>query len=59
MANFNVPSSPTTYEANLTSFLGVDFTYSIAEIDRRRTPNGYNFINKDGTIEKRNGYKIF
>ena len=58
MANFNVPSSPTTYEANLTSFLGVDFTSSIAEIDRRRTPNGYNFINKDGTIEKRNGYKI-
>ena len=58
MANFNVPSSPTTYEANLTSFLGVDFTSSIAEIDRRRTPNGYNFINKDGTIEKRNGYKV-
>ena len=58
MANFNVPSSPTTYEANLTSFLGVDFSSSITEIDRRRTPNGYNFINTNGTIEKRNGYKV-
>ena len=58
MANFNVPSSPTTYEANLTSFLGVDFSSSITEIDRRRTPNGYNFVNTNGTIEKRNGYKV-
>lgn len=58
MANFNVPSSPSTYEANLTSFLGVDFSSSITEIDRRRTPNGYNFINTNGTIEKRNGYKV-
>ena len=58
MANFNVPSSPTTYEANLSGFLGVDFTSSITEIDRRRTPNGYNFINTNGTIEKRNGYKV-
>lgn len=58
MANFNVPSSPTTYESNLSGFLGVDFTSSITEIDRRRTPNGYNFINTNGTIEKRNGYKV-
>ena len=58
MANFNVPSSPTTYESNLSVFLGVDFTSSITEIDRRRTPNGYNFINTNGTIEKRNGYKV-
>lgn len=58
MTNFNVPSSPTTYEANLTSFLGVDFSSSITEIDRRRTPNGYNFVNANGTIEKRNGYKV-
>lgn len=58
MANFNVPSSPTTYEANLTGFLGVDFSSSISDIDKRRSPRGYNFINNNGTIEKRNGYKI-
>ena len=58
MANFNVPSSPTTYEANLSGFLGVDFSSSITDIDRRRSPRGYNFINTNGTIEKRNGYKI-
>lgn len=58
MANFNVPSSPTTYEANLAGFLGVDFSSSITDIDKRRCPRGYNFINNNGTIEKRNGYKI-
>ena len=58
MANFSVPASQTTYESNLTGFLGVDFSSSITEIDRRRTPNGYNFINNNGTIEKRNGYKV-
>lgn len=58
MANFNVPSSPTTYETNLSGFLGVDFSSSITDIDRRRSPNGRNFINTNGTIEKRNGYKV-
>lgn len=58
MANFNVPSSPTTYETNLTGFLGVDFSSSISDIDKRRSPRGYNFINNNGTIEKRNGYKV-
>lgn len=58
MANFNVPSSPATHEINLAGFLGVDFSSSITDIDRRRSPRGYNFINNNGTIEKRNGYKI-
>lgn len=58
MASFNVPSSPTTYEINLSGFLGVDFSSSITDIDKRRTPDGYNFINNNGTIEKRNGYKV-
>lgn len=58
MANFNVPSSPTIYQANLTGFLGVDFSSSISDIDKRRSPIGYNFINNNGTIEKRNGYKV-
>ena len=58
MANFSVPASPVTYEANLTGFLGVDFSSSITDIDRRRSPRGHDFINNNGTIEKRNGYKI-
>lgn len=58
MASFSVPSSPSTYEVNLSGFLGVDFSSSIADIDKRRSPSGYNFINTNGTIEKRNGYKV-
>ncbi len=58
MANFSIPASPSTYEANLTGFLGVDFSSSITDIDRRRSPRGHNFINNNGTIEKRNGYKV-
>ena len=58
MANFNVPASPATYEVGLSGFLGVDFSSSITDIDKRRSPNGYNFINTNGTIEKRNGYKV-
>lgn len=58
MANFNIPSSPATYEVDLNGFLGIDFSSSISDIDKRRCPNGYNFINNNGTIEKRNGYKI-
>ena len=58
MADFSVPSSPSTYETNLSNFLGVDFSSSISDIDRRRTPLGVNFINNNGEIDKRNGYKI-
>ena len=58
MADFGVPSSPTTYEINLSGFLGVDFSSSISDIDKRRTPKGVNFINNNGAIEKRNGYKV-
>lgn len=58
MASFNVPSSQATYQANLTGFLGVDFSSAFNEIDKRRTPYGVNFINNNGTIEKRNGYKV-
>lgn len=58
MANFSVPSSPPTYEIKLSEFLGVDFSSSFSEVDRRRSPDGFNFVNNNGTIEKRNGYKI-
>lgn len=55
---FSVPTSPTKYEFNMKEFLGVDFSSSMSEIDNRRTPNGYNFINENGAIRKRNGYKV-
>lgn len=58
MKVFNVPSSPTKYEIKLGGLLGVDFSSSMSEIDKRRSPDGYNFINENGTIRKRNGYKV-
>ena len=57
MAVFNIPSSPEKNIFKINSFLGVDFTSDINEIDIRRTPNGKNFINNNGAIEKINGYK--
>lgn len=58
MASFNIPASPKRYTYNLSGFLGVDFSSSISDIDKRRCREGYNFINNNGTIEKRNGYKV-
>lgn len=58
MASFNVPSSPSTYEIDINGLLGVDFSSSITDIDKRRSSKGYNFVNTNGTIEKRNGYKV-
>ena len=58
MANFYVPASVTAHEIKLSGFLGVDFSSSIEDIDKRRSPNGVNFVNRNGIIEKRNGYKI-
>lgn len=58
MASFNIPSSPPKYTCNLSGFLGVDFSSSISDIDKRRCREGYNFINNNGTNQKRNGYKV-
>ena len=58
MAVFNIPASPVKNTLKIDSFLGVDFTSDINEIDTRRTPEGQNFINNNGAIEKINGYKI-
>lgn len=58
MANFNIPSSPTRYQQNINSFLGVDYSSDINTIDKRRSPEAFNIINNNGSIEKRNGYKI-
>lgn len=58
MAVFNIPASPTKNTFKIDSFLGVDFTSDINEIDTRRTPEGQNFVNNNGAVEKINGYKI-
>lgn len=58
MATFNIPTSPTKYQQNISSFLGVDFTSAINEIDKRRSPNAFNIINNNGKLEKRTGYKV-
>ena len=38
--------------------MGVDFTSSPIEVDKRRSPNAKNIINKNGYNESRNGYKV-
>lgn len=58
MANFSVPAAPEKYTISIPNFLGVDFSSAINEIDKRRSPDAYNVLNNNGTIEKRNGYKV-
>lgn len=55
---FNVPSEKKKYIAELSNFLGVDFTSSPLEVDLRRSPNAVNLINNDGYNETRYGYNI-
>lgn len=55
---FSVPSEKKKYIAELTNFLGVDFTSSPLEVDLRRSPNAVNLINNDGYNETRYGYNI-
>lgn len=58
MASFSVPAAPEKYTISIPNFLGVDFSSAINEIDKRRSPEAYNVISNNGSIEKRNGYKI-
>lgn len=55
---YNIPTSPTKNIYTIDSFMGVDFTSSPIEVDKRRSPNAKNVINKNGYNESRNGYKI-
>lgn len=55
---FSVPSEKKKYIAELTNFLGVDFTSSPLEVDLRRSPNAVNLINNDGYNETRYGYNV-
>lgn len=55
---YNIPSSQPKNIYKIDSFMGVDFTSSPIEVDKRRSPNAKNVINKSGFNESRNGYKI-
>lgn len=55
---YNIPSSQSKNIYKIENFMGVDFTSSPIEVDKRRSPNAKNMINKDGFNESRNGYKI-
>ena len=55
---FSVPNEKKKYIAELSNFLGVDFTSSPLEVDLKRSPNAVNLINNDGYNETRKGYKV-
>lgn len=55
MASFKIPNGPKKYTANLTDFLGVDFTS--VDIDSHRASNMVNLVNNNGFLETRPGYK--
>lgn len=54
---FSVPASQIKSYYNIENFLGVDFTSSPIEVDKRRSPNAKNIINNNGYNETRNGYE--
>lgn len=55
---YNIPASKDKYTYSVDSFMGVDFTSSPIEVDKKRSPNAKNIINNNGYNETRNGYKI-
>lgn len=55
---YNIPAAKSKSYYNIDSFLGVDFTTSPIEVDKRRSPNAKNIINNDGYNETRNGYEV-
>lgn len=55
---YSVPASQSKNYYNIESFLGVDFTTSPLEVDKRRSPNAKNIINNNGYNETRNGYEV-
>lgn len=54
---YSVPASQSKSYYNIENFLGVDFTTSPLEVDKRRSPNAKNIINNDGYNETRFGYE--
>lgn len=55
---YSVPASQNKSYYSIDNFLGVDFTTSPIEVDKRRSPQAKNMINKDGYNETRNGYEV-
>ena len=55
---YNIPAAQNKNYYSIDNFLGVDFTSSPIEVDKRRSPNAINMINNDGFNETRNGYEI-
>lgn len=55
---YSIPASQSKNYFSIDNFLGVDFTSSPIEVDKKRSPNAVNIINNDGFNETRNGYKI-
>lgn len=55
---YSIPASQSKSYYSIDNFLGVDFTSSPIEVDKRRSPNAVNMINNNGYNETRNGYEI-
>lgn len=55
---YSVPATQTKSYFSIDNFLGVDFTTSPIEVDKRRSPNAKNIINYNGYNETRHGYEI-
>lgn len=55
---YSVPTSQTKSYFSIDGFMGVDFTTSPIDVDKRRSPNAKNLINNNGYNETRNGYEI-
>lgn len=54
---YNVPATQSKKYYSIDNFLGVDFTSSPIEVDKRRSPYAKNIINNNGYNESRNGYE--
>lgn len=55
---YSIPASQSKSYYSIDNFLGVDFTSSPIEVDKKRSPNTVNMINNNGYNETRNGYEI-
>ncbi len=55
---YSIPASQSRSYYSIDNFLGVDFTSSPIEVDKKRSSNAVNMINNNGYNETRNGYEI-
>ena len=58
MAQFSIPAQPSRSILKIDTFLGVDYTNSPSNVDKRRTPGGENMIRDvPGKVRKCMGYE--